>query len=164
MANTARRELIWEGRLHLGDEPGIYGDASYPGICAEHPITVVRSAPTESSEPIVQQFKLVLETSDLDTFAGYPGHAITVFQYVPDPAQPSHSLQQVLATARFTSADQNKKEVTIHVGTAPGPFRLSVQLRIDTTVDPGLYDDFVWRRLSLKVNNFKFFASFGFSA
>src|SRR5215510_10187263 len=148
--------MIWQGKLHLGDEPGIYGDAAYPGICAEFPITITRS------DPAGQQFKLVLKTQDLETFQGYPGHEITVFMYLPDPNQPFHSVQQVVATARFTSADHNTKEVTVNVGSAPGPFRLSVRLRVDTTVNPGLYDDFLWRRLSLKATNFQFFASFGF--
>jgi len=31
MAVNPKRELIWQGRLHLGDEPGIYGDAHYCG-------------------------------------------------------------------------------------------------------------------------------------
>jgi hypothetical protein len=156
MANTSQPEMIWQGRLHLGDEPGIFGDASYPGLCAELPITVSRS------DQAAQDFKLVLATSDLETFQGYPGHEITVFMYLPDPNQQFHSIQQILATARFTSADQNTKTVTVNVGTAPGPFRLSVRLRVDTTVNPGLYDDFVWRKLSLTVTNFQFFASFGF--
>jgi hypothetical protein len=82
--------------------------------------------------------------------------------YLPDPNQQFHSIQQVAASARFTSADQNTKEVTINVGSDPGPFRLSVRLRVDTTVNPGLYDDFVWRKLALKATKFQFFASFGF--
>jgi len=156
MANPPQQEMIWQGRLQLGDEPGTYGDASYPGICAELPITVIRS------DPAGQEFKLVLATEDLETFQGYPGHAITVVMYLPDPNQPFHSIEQVVASASFVSADHNKKELTVNVGSAPGPFRLSVRLRIDTTVNPGLYDDFIWRRLSLKATSFQFFASFGF--
>lgn len=156
MANSNQREMIWQGRLHLGDEPGIYGDASYSGISAELPITVTRS------DPNAQVFKLVLTTADLETFQGYPGHEITVFRYLPDPNQAFHSIQQVVASARFLGTDQNTKEVTVNVGTAPGPFRLSLRLRVDTTVNPGVYDDFIWRKLELKANNFQFFASFGF--
>jgi hypothetical protein len=158
MTTTSQQELIWQGRLHLGDEPGIYGDASYAGLCGELPFTVTRS------DPAGHQFKVVLTTSDLSTFDNYPGHEITVISYVPDPTQPFRSIEEVLATARFVSADQNAKQVTVNVGTASGPFRLSVRLRIDTTANPGLYDDFVWTRLSLKAVNFQFFASFGFSS
>ena len=161
VAVSSKQELIWEGRLHLGDEPGVFGDAAYTGLCAEHPFTVSRSDP---ANPVEQTFKVVLTTENLETFSGFPGHEITIFGYVPDPAQPGNAVRQVLATARFTSADANNKEVPITVGTRAGPFRLSVQLRIDTTVSPGLYDDFLWRRLSLRAKDFAFFASFGFSS
>jgi hypothetical protein len=158
MAITPQQEMIWHGKLHLGDEPGIYGDASYTGLCAELPFTVVRS------DPNAHDFKIVLKTSNLETFQGYPGHEITVFMFLPDPTQQFHSIHEVLATARFLGTDHNTKDVTVNVGTAPGPFRLSVRLRVDTTVNPGLYDDFLWHGLSLKATNFQFFASFGFSA
>jgi hypothetical protein len=156
MANSPQQEMIWQGRLHLGDEPGIHGDASYSGLCAELPITVTRF------DPVAQQFQLVLTTAGLETFQGYPGHELTVFMYLPDPNQPFRSIEQVVASARFVSVDQNTKQVTVNVGSEPGPFRLSVRLRVDTTVNPGLYDDFIWRRLALKATNFQFFASFGF--
>ena len=43
-------ELIWQGRIHLGDEPGVYGDASYSGLCTERPIAVLPFDPTGSEE------------------------------------------------------------------------------------------------------------------
>jgi hypothetical protein len=161
MAVNPQQELVWQGRTHLGDEPGIYGDAHYSGLCAELPITVFRLDP---ANPEDIPFKLVLETENLETFNPFPGHAITITVYEPDPTKPNHSIEIILATDRFTSADNNRKEVTINVGNGPGPFRISVRLRIDTTVDPGFYDDFVWLRLSLLSEGFAYFASFGFDA
>lgn len=159
MAVTAQHELIWKGRLHLGDEPGIYGDSAYCGLAAELPISISRSDPTDQS---ATSFKLLLETEELQTFVGYLGHAIDVILYLPDPNQPFHSIEQLLAQARFVGTDNNRKEVVVTVGNATGPFRLSVRFRCDTTVNPGFYDDFVWRRLKLIADNFSFFASFGF--
>ena len=159
MAVSTQGELVWQGRLQLGDEPGVFGDAAYTGLSSEIPITVQRSDP---NNPSSTTFKLVLETADVQTFSGYPGHLIEVIQYLPDPAQPFHSIQQTIAQARLTSADNNRKEVAVLVGTSAGPFRLSVRLRCDTSVNPGLYDDFVWRRLKLLAENFAFFASLGF--
>ena len=161
MAVNPQQELIWQGRTHLGDEPGIFGDAHYSGLCAELPITVFRSDP---AMPEDLPFKLVLETENLETFNPFPGHAITVFIYEPDPPKPFHAIEKVLARDRFTGGDNNRKEVIVKVGKAPGPFRLSVQLRIDTTVQPGFYDDFLWIRLSLLSEGFKYFASLGFDA
>jgi hypothetical protein len=103
-----------------------------------------------------------LEADGLQTFAGFLGHKIDVVLYEPDPALPNHFKERPLASDRFPGADNNRKEVTVPVGNDPGPFRLSVRLRADTTVPPGLYDDFVWIRLSLDALNFSFFASLGF--
>lgn len=159
MAVNQNQEMIWQGRTHIGDEPGVYGDAHYSGLAAELPITVYRSRP---ENPADNPFKLVLETEELETYTGYPGHEITVLIYEPDPANPYHSIERVVATARFTSADSNRKEVDVRPGAAAGPFSLSVRLRIDTTVNPGFYDDFIWRRLSLIATNYEYYASLGF--
>lgn len=161
MAVNPQQELIWQGRTHLGDEPGVYGDAHYSGLCAELPITVFRSDPTSTED---MPFKIVLETENLETFNPFPGHAITVIIYEPDPATPFHSVERVLANDRFTSADNNRKEVTVKVGKTAGPFRISIRLRVDTKVNPGFYDDFVWLRLSLLSEGHKYFASLGFDA
>ena len=161
MAINPQNELIWEGRLHLGDEPGVFGDAAFCGLAAELPLTVRRPDPEDTQ---ASRFKLLLETEDLETYVGYPGHRIEVLVYEPDPAQPGHALERVLAEARFSGADHNRKEVLLDVGPAPGPIRLSVRLRSDTTVNPGFYDDFVWLRLRLITHNFDFYASFGFSS
>lgn len=160
LAVNPNQELIWQGRLHLGDEPGVYGNASYCGICAELPITIYRN-PAASPQPITA-FKLMLETEALQTFSNYPGHRIVVTQYIDDPNQQFHSIEEPFPTERFTGTDNNRKEITVDIGTAAGPFYLSVQLRCDTATNPGLYDDFIWRKLSLLATDFSFYASLGF--
>lgn len=47
MAVNPQQELIWQGRLQLGDQPGVYGDAAYSGITAELPMTVYRVDPAD---------------------------------------------------------------------------------------------------------------------
>ena len=159
MAVNPNQELIWQGRIHLGDEPGIYGDAYYNGICAELPITIYRLEPTQIED---KAFKLILETENVKTYQGYPGHEISVFIYEPDPNQQDHSVERKLASSRLTDADNNRKEIEIQPGTAKSPFWLTVKLRNDTSVNPGLYDDFVWVKLSLLSDDFTYYASFGF--
>jgi hypothetical protein len=107
---------------------------------------------------------LVVETENVETFAGYLGHVITVTLYEEDPLQPDHFLETVLATERLTSADNNRKEVTINLAGKTSPMFVSVRVRIDTEVPPGLYDDFVFVRLSNQSANITFVASLGFSA
>ena len=159
MARCPQPELIWQGRIHLGDEPGVFADSAYSGLSAELPITTERSDPNDVT---ATSFKLQFVTSHLQTFAGYPGHLVEVVRYLPDPASPYHSIEQVVASDRFTTSDANTKDITVSVGQEVGPFRFSVRLRCDTTVSPGLYNDFVWRRLTLLADGFSFFASLGF--
>jgi hypothetical protein len=158
MAVNPKRELIWQGRLHLGDEPGVYGDAHYCGLCAELPITVYR---TDSTTTTDIPFKLIVETASVETYSGYPGHSIKVIAYEED-STPFHFVSTILADVRLTSADKNKKEIQINPGTEKSRFFISVQLRCDTEVTPGLYDDFIWRTLSLLTTNYEYYASFGF--
>jgi hypothetical protein len=134
-------ELIWQGRLHLGDEPGVYGDASYSGLCMELPITLRPFDPTSSKEDI----NFTLDAEDVNVFAGYPGHIITIFGYEPDPvAGPYKWKQVILLTSTLTS-----NSVQVKLPSLSGHKFVSLQIRVDTTVAAGLYNDFVFIRLSL---------------
>jgi hypothetical protein len=155
---SVQPELVWEGRIHLGDEPGVYGDAEYSGIALEFPLTLRKTDPAGPDTTT-----LVLRTQDIQTFTGYPGHLITATAYQLDPQDPTRSIETPLATARLNSADNNRKEVPINLTGLTSPVFVSVRVRVDTTVPPGLYDDFVVTRLLNKSANFTFVASFGFS-
>jgi len=156
---SVQPELVWEGRIHLGDEPGVYGDAAHSGIALEFPLTLRKTDPAGPDTTT-----LVLRTQDVQTFAGYPDHLITVTAYQPDPQDPTHAIETPLATARLMTADNNRKEVPVNLASIATPVFVSVRVRVDTTVPPGLYDDFVVTRLLNKSANFTFMASFGFSA
>jgi hypothetical protein len=64
----------------------------------------------------------------------------------------------------LTSADNNRKEIVINLAGIGSPAFVSVRVRVDTEVPPGLYDDFVVTGLLNSSANFTFVASFGFSA
>lgn len=155
---SARPELVWEGRLQLGDEPGVYGDAAYCGLALELPLTLRKTDPAGPDTTT-----LVLHTQDVQTFAGYPGHLITVTAYQPDPHDPTRVTKTVLTTERLTSADNNRKEIAINLAGIGSPVFVGVRVQVDTDVPPGLYDDFVVTRLLNRSANFTFVASFGFS-
>jgi hypothetical protein len=158
MTKNPGQELIWQGALHLGDEPGVYGDAAYSGIAAELPFTLYRSNPTDSA---VMKCQMVLETEGLQTYSGYPGHAITIVIFEPD-LSPKYK-ETSIANATFQGSDKDRKEVAVQLPLGAGPFRLAVRLHCDVTVMPGLYDDFIWRRLSLVSEDSYVYGSLGFS-
>ena len=152
-------ELIWDGRIHLGDEPGTYGDTPYSGIALELPVTL-QKADTAGADATT----LILHTRNVETFAGYLGHLITVTAFLPDPNEPFHAVENVLATERLTSADQNRRELELDLSGLTYPVFVTVRVRVDTEVPAGLYDDFVVTKLHNKSPNFAIVASFGFHA
>ncbi|MBI1750632.1 MAG: hypothetical protein HY234_00105 [Acidobacteria bacterium] len=147
-------EVIWKGRIHIGDEPGIHGDACYSGLCAEFPVTL-RPMPGQSPPP-PPQVVFHLEANDVEIFAGYPGHAVIVWGYEADPPAGPFKWKQVL----LQQANLTGKSLKLPVPNI-GAYRfLSIQVRADTTFAAGYYDDFVLRRLSLESTTH--YASFGF--
>lgn len=155
---SSQAELVWQGRIHLGDEPGIYADAAYSGLTTELPLTLERVNPDGP-----RATTLVLETDDLQTFQGYPGHPVEVFLFLPRPADPSRWNRTTLATVRL-SGNHTRYEIPLDLTGQGSSLRISVRVGVDTSVPAGLYDDFVLRRLSNKAADFTYVASFGFHA
>jgi hypothetical protein len=131
--------LIWDGRLHLGDEPGIHGSSDYVGLSTEFPLTA-KPYPGQATGA-VPDLTLILEAQDVNIYQGYLGHLISLTGYAPiDPADP---------VSRW-------REIAIQVGPhelhpqniPPDTKYLSLRIRVATDVPPGLYDDFIIARLS----------------
>lgn len=128
-----KSELVWQGRTHLGDEPGVFSDAAYSGLAMELPITLQKNNSNGSDTA-----KLALVTQNAETFAGYPGHLITVTLHQPDAGMPeNHFTETVLTTARLKGSDDDYKEFTVDLANQPSPAFLSIRVRIDTEVPLG---------------------------
>ncbi|MEA3027430.1 MAG: hypothetical protein QOF91_2715 [Alphaproteobacteria bacterium] len=145
-------EPIWEGRLHLGDEPGIYGDASYSGVCCDFPVTLQRLDP-RNTDPSEVSFHL--KTDGVTIYNGYDGHLVTVFSYA-ETATPFKWTRQTLVQQRMTI-----DEIVIplpEIGREKRYFSVRIEAAVDAA--PGLYDDFVIRSLALTSSTH--YADFGF--
>jgi hypothetical protein len=167
-----KQELVWQGRLHLGDEPGVYGDATFVGINAELPITITMVEQSGSDA-----IRITLETGAVQTYDDYPGHHIVIKHYEPDTSQPpNHWKESILWQGRLKSTsdnnsseqskqDKHRLEIPIDLsGKAKlgKPLFASINVRVDTSVPAGLYDDFLILRLSFQADNYKYYATFGF--
>jgi hypothetical protein len=151
-------ELIWQGRLQIGDEPGTYGDAAYVGLCTELPATIANSG---SNDPDTITF--ALEAEDVKVFAGYPGHEVTVFFY-QETSTPYHWKETPLFSLRMK---ENRLDIPVDMSKIKPqkpsrPVWISFRIEVDTTVAPGLFNDFVLTRFSLKSQGYKYTANFGF--
>ncbi|MEM6263154.1 MAG: hypothetical protein AAGI38_11645 [Bacteroidota bacterium] len=148
-------ELIWLGNIHLGDEPGVFSHACYSGLAFELPITVKRT----DGEAADGDVALVLTTEFVKVFEGYAGHKVTVTEFVPDPSNQNTYKENILAEGYLTDST---KVTELPFELERGHTYLSCKLEIDTTVKPGLYDDFLFKRLDIKSENKKYYASLGF--
>jgi len=153
--NQRDLELVWQGRLHLGDGPGVYGDASYVGLGVEFPLTLRRFPDANGPSAV----RLLVETEGLQPRGGLPGPTISIVQYVPgDVPEPwqAHVLGEARLAVQVTT-------VAVDVGHAMSnnePLALGVRLRINTEAPPGLYADFVL--VALRIDSTTHYASLGF--
>ena len=145
-----KREPIWEGRLHLGDNPGIHGDATYAGLSIELPVTLARFPEVDAGEPADLQFELTLNRVGI--VPPQLGHRAAVLAHAPtDDGWES----RVVGEARITTPTATVAATGIGEATY-----VSVRLEIDRAVHPGLYDDVVL--LALGLRSLTHYATFGF--
>lgn len=68
--HNSLQELDRKGRLHLGDEPGIYGDTAYAGTGVDLPVTLYPFAADVSGADVT----IVVEAEHIEIYGGYAGH------------------------------------------------------------------------------------------
>lgn len=145
---------MWQGRWQLGDEPGTFADASYAGLATELPVTL-RKVDAGGADTTT----LVVRAQNVQTYPPYEGHPVTVTLYQAGGST-------VLATTSLTAGRsvEAESEIAIDLAGVPSPAFVGIRIEVDTTVPPGLYDDFVVTRLLHKSLKFNFVASLGFQA
>ncbi len=97
---STQSELVWSGKMHLGDEPGVFADAAYSGLAFELPLTI------QSFSGPKMTVSLILKTDLVKLFDGYKGHKVTITQFVPNPSTPNEYdyKEVVLAKAHLTTS------------------------------------------------------------
>jgi hypothetical protein len=155
---STESELIWQGRIQLGDEPGTFTDAGYSGLSVEFPLTV---RDTGASGP--DAITLYLKAEHVKVFSGYPGHLVKIYYY-QEGSTKFHWKQILYKDFRMT--DNNLQlDIDLTKIKPPDPKKdiyLSVSVEVDTEVAPGLYNDFVLLQLKASSENYKYIANFGF--
>ena len=145
-------EFIWQGRLHLGDEPGTFGDAAYVGLAIELPLTLTKTG----SNPTAT---LTIRAKDVQVIPPYLGHVVTVVAYQDGKATE-------IGNGRITASPNNQSpvdvEVALDLSSVSSPVFAGVRVHVDSAVRPGLYDDFVVVGLRLNSSGNEVFGELGF--
>jgi hypothetical protein len=152
---SPKPELIWQGRVHLGDSPGVFADASYSGLAVEFPVTLTKRDATGSDATTLR-----LRSENVETYEPYPGHRITVTLY-------EDSGSTILYEGYLVSGGSDKPVDTdfdLDLAGQPTSMFIGVRVQVDTSVRAGLYDDFVVTQLWNKSDNYNVVAALGFNA
>jgi hypothetical protein len=152
---SPKPELIWQGRVHLGDNPGVFADASYSGLVVEFPVTLTKREATGSHATTLR-----LRSENVRTFEPYPGHRITVTMY-EDSGSTVLQKRYIKGPGGDAPVDT---EIDLDLEGQPTSIFIGVRVQVDTSVPHGLYDDFVVTQLWNKSDNYNVVAALGFNA
>jgi hypothetical protein len=154
--NALCYELVWHGRLHLGDEPGIYGDAVYTGLCTEWPMTFARFDPAELAPG---RIVVRLSAEHVIVLDDHPGHKVTLARY--EPGETPFRWKKVCLDGEIDyRLKSDAIELLFDVPGGPEVIYASVRIEVDATVQPGSYNDFLVT--SLQIRSHTHYASLGF--
>lgn len=138
---VAKGNVIWQGRLHLGDEPGFFGDATYCGVSIELPVELI---PYPDRESYPDDVLLILTSEGVYPDHGYPGHRASVIGYLQSEDRWVEG--PVLTEERLAGDSGGVVAFHLH-GTVPRFVVLRVH--VDQEFQPGLYSETVIRGLAL---------------
>ena len=146
--------LIWTGRIHLGDDPGVFGDATYAGLQIELPVTLDKFDPKADQ---ADDICFVIAADHVSAGGISPHHEVALYVFEREPSHTEWTRTKIggpfgldgsIARARPSSVLRSRY-VAIHVA-------------VDTAAAPGLYNDLVLTSLTLESTTH--YAEFGFRA
>lgn len=157
--NELSYELVWRGRLHVGDEPGIYGDAAYTGLCTEWPVTFTRFDPAVT---VPGRVILRLVAEHVIVLDDHPGHKVTLARFEPELSgdRPFRWKKSPIDAEIDYRLRTDAIELLFDVPGDADVVYASVRVEADATVQPGSYNDFVVT--GLHVLSQTHYASLGF--
>jgi hypothetical protein len=127
----------------------VYGDATYAGLSAEWPLTLRKFHP-EDEAPGRITFRI--EAEDVRVFHPHRGHRVVFSIYFPDPSpeDPHRWTRMLLEPTRDFRLASTVVELDVHLPPERSVVYLSMRIEVDTTVHPGLCDEFVVTKISMR--------------
>lgn len=142
-------EDIWSGRLHLGDSPGVYGDATYVGLMASLPVELTPFTGGISASSVA----FVIYADGVSNPASERGHAVSAVGFERTDDDSWHEVP--LGDPVYL----NGPSVTLTID-GDIPRYVALKVTLNTAPAPGLYDDLILTKLQLVSTSH--YADFGF--
>jgi hypothetical protein len=141
-ADDPARKTIWQGTLHLGDNPEQYSSALSAGLVLQIPCKL----------DAAKKGKLLIGFRDIQTLAG-EGHYAELLAHYEDEDGPGR--EYVVETFRLKDNSNNTDvERTFDLDPlknlqAPPAF-YSIRIKLDTQIKFSLWDDFLMKRIEIE--------------
>ena len=135
-------KTVWQGAIHLGDNPAQYSSVNSAGMLMQIPCAI----------DAAKKGKLVISTRDVQTLAG-DGHYAELMAHYEDGDGPAR--EYVVETFRL-KGDSNNVDIDHAFDFDPmkdlqaQPAYYSVRIKIDTQIKFSLWDDFVMKRIDVE--------------
>ncbi len=138
--------LVLTGRYHLGDNPGLFQDATFVGYVLALPLTVALSGDEPGGDAVFHIETHDIETWDPDSWRGHPvrltgANGAGELGRLKDPDDTDGRVE----TFRLSIARSKLEEL---LGGRSGSLVLTVEVERQGAA-PGLVDDFVLTRLEV---------------
>jgi hypothetical protein len=141
-ADDPVRKTIWQGTLHLGDNPEQYVSALSAGLLLQIPCKLDAE----------KKGKLLVTFRDVQTLAG-EGHYAELLAHYEDPDGPGR--EYVVETFRLKD-NSNNIDVERAFDFDPlknlqaRPAFYSIRIKLDTQIKFSLWDDFLMKRIEIE--------------
>jgi hypothetical protein len=141
-AGDTTRKMVWEGKIHLGDNAAQFASVVSAGMALQIPVIL---------DP-EKKGQLIVVTRDIQTLAG-EGHYTELLAHYEDDDGPAR--EYVVETFRL-KGDSNNVDVDHTFDFDPlkklyaKPAYYSLRIKIDTQIKFKLWDDFLLKRIEVE--------------
>jgi hypothetical protein len=147
-AADASQTVIWQGTVHLGDNPQQFSSTISAGMLLQIPFKL----DIEKEDAAKKTGKLTITTRDIQTLAG-DGHYAELLAHYEDPDGPAR--EYLVQTFRL-KGDSNNVDVDHAFDLEPlkglyaPPAYHSIRIKIDNQIKFSLWDDFLLKRIEIE--------------
>ena len=138
------RKTIWQGKLHLGDNPEQYSNVLSAGMTMQIPCKLDRD----------RKGKLIITTRDIQTLLG-EGHYAELIAHFEEQGGDFPANEHVVETFRLkgnsTNADiDHTFEFDPTKGLMAPANYYSIRIKLDTFIKFSLWDDFLMKQIDIE--------------
>lgn len=138
------KKTVWQGVIHLGDNPETYPKVTSAGMTFQAPLKL----------DATRKAKVTVTATDVQTQAG-GGHYVEVVAHFENKGFRTPAKEVIVDTFRIKDEVEADTDFTFALDPAKNldgakPTYYSVRVKVDTGIPFGLWDDFLVKRIAVE--------------